>query len=385
MNNNRYLRHDLIDWFSQQAIAETEVAVIGAGAVGNEVLKNLALLGVGKISIFDFDTIEEHNLTRSVLFREADVGRNKAEVAAERVADLDANVSVNAHVGDFWSLLRFDDLRKMDAVFCCVDSFEARIKCNTMCILAKVDLVNTGLDSRNAVVETFPFSSSSDMACYECSLPPSVYNRISERYSCGSLKKLSFVEKKVPTTILTSAAAGYLSVSSGLRLGGSAGNAQSVRFFADTINGTTSRSDITKNALCPGCGRYRDMEVVHIQTKRRIGRIREFQAVEQTVETSDPILVEYCSDNTTTEVFENASRFDSAFAKSVSGEPDSVVVDIRDQFSISELVEKFPDREMPCKFAVMRSNNIIYVLEFEEQNYGTSENHCQDSGPNEKS
>lgn len=372
MDRVRYLRHDLIDWFSQSAIADTEVIVIGAGAVGNEVLKNLSLLGVGKIKIFDFDKIEEHNLTRSVLFRDTDVGRYKSEVAAKRISDLDPNVAATAFVGDFWNLLGIEELKAADVVFCCVDSFEARIKCNTLCFLAKVDLVNSGLDSRNAVVETFPFSSSFSTACYECSLPPSVYTRISERYSCGSLKKLSYVEKKIPTTILTSAAAGYLAVSSGLRLGVSEADEHSIRFFADTINGTTSRSQIARNPLCPCCGRLGDMKVMHVKSQRCIGQLDCVQDVEQTIETSEPILVQYQANGTSTVVFEKASDYDSTFAQSVSDDPDSVVVDICDQFSLSELVERFSHRDMPCKFAIVRSSDGICILEFEESKHGTS-------------
>jgi molybdopterin-synthase adenylyltransferase len=366
MDKNRYLRHSIIDWFSQQAIAETEVIVVGAGAVGNEVLKNLALLGVGTIQIFDFDRIEEHNLTRSVLFREKDVGRNKAEVAAERVTDLDANVSAHSHVGDFWPLLRFDDLQKVDAVFCCVDSFEARIKCNTLCRLADVNFINAGLDSRNAVVEVFPFSSNLSSACYECSLPSSVYGRISDRYSCGSLKKLTYVEKKVPTTILTSSAAGYLAVSAGLRLGQSANQDEALRFFADTIGGSTSRSSIIKNPLCPGCGRYNELQKVHLPSKRKIGEAHECLASEMAVETSEPIFVDYICDGKKKLIFDKASNFDSDFAKTVSEDPDSVVMDIRDQFLVSELVDRFSDRDIPCKFALIRSDDTIFILEFEE-------------------
>src|SRR5688500_737848 len=102
---NRYHRHGLIDWFSQEEISRTRAVVIGAGAVGNEVVKNLALLGVGKVDIFDFDMIEQHNLTRSVLYREADIGRPKAEVAAERAAAMDPNIVVVGIYGDFWDRL----------------------------------------------------------------------------------------------------------------------------------------------------------------------------------------------------------------------------------------------------------------------------------------
>ena len=63
---------DLLSWYKMEVVKNAKVMVVGAGALGNEVLKNLALFGVGNIYIVDFDTIEYTNLTRSVLFREAD-------------------------------------------------------------------------------------------------------------------------------------------------------------------------------------------------------------------------------------------------------------------------------------------------------------------------
>ena len=58
----------MIGWWDQSKISTAKVLVVGAGALGNEVLKNLALLGFGHIHIIDMDTIDESNLTRSVLF-----------------------------------------------------------------------------------------------------------------------------------------------------------------------------------------------------------------------------------------------------------------------------------------------------------------------------
>ncbi len=68
--------------------------VVGAGALGNDVIKNLALMGVGHIYIIDFDTIEAANLSRSVLFRESDNNRSKAEVAAARAKALNPQIHV---------------------------------------------------------------------------------------------------------------------------------------------------------------------------------------------------------------------------------------------------------------------------------------------------
>ena len=61
-----------LSWFRQEQLERANVMVVGCGALGNEVLKNLTLFGVGHLTVVDFDTVEPSNLTRSVLFRRAD-------------------------------------------------------------------------------------------------------------------------------------------------------------------------------------------------------------------------------------------------------------------------------------------------------------------------
>ena len=74
---DRYSRLRLIPWWDQEKIQNAKIMVVGAGALGNELVKNLTLLGIGNILIFDIDSIENSNLTRSVLFtRHSGVGVN---------------------------------------------------------------------------------------------------------------------------------------------------------------------------------------------------------------------------------------------------------------------------------------------------------------------
>src|SRR5437868_5779980 len=68
----RYHRQMLIPWWDQTQVARTRILVVGAGALGNEILKSLALVGAGYTLVFDPDRIERSNLSRSVLFRESD-------------------------------------------------------------------------------------------------------------------------------------------------------------------------------------------------------------------------------------------------------------------------------------------------------------------------
>ena len=93
---NRYHRQTLIEWWDQHRVAQARVLVVGAGALGNEILKLLALIGVGRVLVYDMDRIERSNLSRGVLFRDDDEGALKVDVAARRMRELNPEIRVTA-------------------------------------------------------------------------------------------------------------------------------------------------------------------------------------------------------------------------------------------------------------------------------------------------
>ncbi|MGD9711728.1 MAG: ThiF family adenylyltransferase, partial [Thermomicrobiales bacterium] len=270
--------------------------------------------------------------------------------------------------GNFWDHLSLSALKTFDVLFCCVDNFEARIRSNTLCYLARTDFVNIGIDSRSVLVELFPFSRTVTVGCLECNLPGSVYMRIAERYSCGQLRKLSFVEKKVPTTIITSTAAGSLAVSLGLRLGSGDGEPEARRIYMDTISGSLTRSALGKSEVCACCGRF-DEEPVILKCRADINGLPFEAGTDATVIASEPILASYRIAGQDEEhlVFRCASEFDSTFPASVANDPGAVDLEIRDQFPLGELSKRFAGRAMPCKFAIVSGGNGTFVYEFAEE------------------
>jgi len=127
-DDDRYSRFRLIAWWDQDKLSAAKILVVGAGALGNEVLKNLALLGVGQVYVVDFDGIEESNLTRSVLFRSRDRGRNKAEAAADALHDMNPDTRVKAFDANIITDIGLGLFRDVDVVIGCLDNREARFQ-----------------------------------------------------------------------------------------------------------------------------------------------------------------------------------------------------------------------------------------------------------------
>jgi molybdopterin-synthase adenylyltransferase len=195
-DDDRYSQLRLIPWWDQRRLAEARVMVVGAGALGNEVLKNLALLGIGHIHIIDFDRVEASNLTRSVLFRGRDRDRPKAEVAAEAIRELNPDVHVRAVYGNVLTDIGLGLFRSMDVVIGCLDNREARLWVNRCCWKTSRPWIDGGIQEINGVVKVF---TPPDGACYECAMTENDYRLINLRYSCPLLRHEDVASGKVPT------------------------------------------------------------------------------------------------------------------------------------------------------------------------------------------
>lgn len=189
---------NLLSWFKAERVKEARVLVVGAGALGNEVLKNLALFGVGNIYVVDYDTIEYTNLTRSVLFREedADKGYFKAEVAARRVHEINPNINIHPIVGRLDTSVGLGLYRSMDVVVGCLDSRLARLQLNRICIRANVPWIDGSIENLEGLVRVYK----KGINCYECELPERTKEMISSRMSCADVAHRNTSMGRVPTT-----------------------------------------------------------------------------------------------------------------------------------------------------------------------------------------
>lgn len=196
-DSDRYHTFGYISWWQQEVVRNATVLVIGAGALGNEVIKNLALMGIGNILIADFDTIEDSNLSRSILFRTSDRGRRKVDAAAAAVKEINPDVKVKAWHGDINFEMGLGVFRHVDAIVGCLDNREARLSINRFSWAVNRPWVDGAIQELMGIVRVFR---PGDGACYECTLTDQDYQIINLRYSCPLLARQDILQGKVPTT-----------------------------------------------------------------------------------------------------------------------------------------------------------------------------------------
>lgn len=209
LDEGRYARLEAIPWWDQSRLRAARVLVIGAGALGNEVLKNLALLGIGDITIVDMDKVELHNLTRSVLFRAEDEGRDKAEVAAQRIREICPDCRVHSISGNLMATVGLGWFRRADVVVGALDNREARVFTNRCCARLSKPWIDGGIEVLNGIVRGFhpPLS-----ACYECTMSGTDWAIIDQRRSCSMLARQALAAHGTPTTPTTASIIGALQV-----------------------------------------------------------------------------------------------------------------------------------------------------------------------------
>jgi molybdopterin/thiamine biosynthesis adenylyltransferase len=214
-DRDRYARFRLISWWDQRKIARSKVMVVGAGALGNEVLKNLALLGIGHVVLVDYDEVEHSNLTRSMLYRSHDAGRPKAETAAGRVRELNPDVEITWINGDVMKDVGLGWFQDVDLVLGCLDNREARLWVNRQCWKVSIPWVDAAIQELMGVVKIFV---PPDSACYECAMTEQDYRLINLKYSCPLLRREDLIEGKTPTTPTISAITAGMQTQEALKL-----------------------------------------------------------------------------------------------------------------------------------------------------------------------
>ena len=130
----RHLALEQVGRLGQQRIAAGTVLLIGVGGIGCASAAYLASSSVGHITIADFDTVDETNLGRQVLYKPEDVGQRKAEVAAMRLRELNPSIKVTAITTRLEGTALADAVKAADVVLDGCDNFATRFQINDACV-----------------------------------------------------------------------------------------------------------------------------------------------------------------------------------------------------------------------------------------------------------
>lgn len=259
VREDRFSRLRLIPWWDQVKIANCRLLVIGAGALGNEILKNAALLGFTQLVVVDLDRIEESNLSRAVLYRSGDVGKYKADAAAKAYLSLAPDATVQPLVANVVHGCGLGLFEWADVIIAGLDNREARLWINRSAWKVNRPWIDGAIEGINGVVRVFLPGLA---PCYECTLGEVDWALLQKRMSCNLLILEPVAEGKIPTTPTISSIIAGLQVQEAVKLIHGLPTLASKGYVFEGMNHSSYVVEYTENADC--MSHYTLPQIVHL-------------------------------------------------------------------------------------------------------------------------
>lgn len=158
----------------QGRLADARVFIAGVGGLGCAAGTYLAMAGVGRITVCDADHVERSNLNRQFLYERMDVGHDKAPIAAERLAAMNASIEVRALTVEIDHLTAFELIQGHDLVVDGLDNLETRFALNRACVAQHVPMIYAAVADFTGYLS---FLHPPETPCLECFIgrtPPPV-------------------------------------------------------------------------------------------------------------------------------------------------------------------------------------------------------------------
>ncbi|MDD1770705.1 MAG: ThiF family adenylyltransferase [Methanomassiliicoccales archaeon] len=247
-DEDRLDRSRRLGWLDVDRIGMARFLVVGAGALGNEVIKDLVLSGARHVVLVDMDRVVRSNLNRCVFFREEDarLGLDKATVVARRARELDPDVEIDAVVR------RIQDLpsttfEEVDIIFGCLDNVAARMHVNAEAYRSSTPYIDGGtsgaLGKVQVVIPPGP--------CLQCATNATHSKVLERRFSCTG-SDVSYFEPKLAAEITTTSVIAAIQVREGLKLLSGAGDrCLAGMLFYDGLNNRTEVFEVQLDESCP--------------------------------------------------------------------------------------------------------------------------------------
>ncbi|WP_425069083.1 HesA/MoeB/ThiF family protein [Reyranella sp.] len=242
----RYARHIVlaeIGGIGQSRLIAAKVLVVGAGGLGAPLLQYLAAAGIGTLGVIDHDTVDLSNLQRQVIHRTSDIGLSKVESARRALAEINPEVSVQAHD----ERLTADNARRIIAGYDIVadgsDNFATRYLLNDVCYGLRKTLVSAAILRFDGQISTYKAWQGAGHPCLRCLFPePPSEDAVP---SCAQAGVLGALAGTLGTLQATEVVKEILGV--GRSLSGSL-------LLYDALNASFETLAVTKRIDCPTCG-----------------------------------------------------------------------------------------------------------------------------------
>lgn len=242
---DRYARHIVlreIGGDGQKKLLAATIAIVGAGGIGSPAIQYLAAAGIGALRVIDDDRVSLDNLQRQTLFATGDVGRGKAEVAAEAVAGLNPDVRFTGLAARLGRDNVAELLDGADLVLDGSDNFATRLAVSDHCTAARIPLVSAAIGQFQVQVGTFR-GWEPDRPCYRCFVGDAFDSEDCD--SCAELGVLGAV----------AGLAGSFAALEAIRaLIGFGGDAAGKLHIFDGLAPAMRTIRIVKDPACTGCG-----------------------------------------------------------------------------------------------------------------------------------
>jgi molybdopterin-synthase adenylyltransferase len=167
---SRFARHIVLPELGgagQVALSQAHLVLIGCGGIGSPALQYLAAAGIGRLTLVDDDLVEVSNLQRQTIFGNADIGKPKAQVAADWVRRFDSALDVRASTHRVGGGNASQIIENSTVVLDGCDNFATRLAVADTCVSAGIPLTSAALGRFQGQIANFA-GHLPDQACYRC-------------------------------------------------------------------------------------------------------------------------------------------------------------------------------------------------------------------------
>ncbi len=167
---SRYSRQILlseIDYKGQLTLAQSHAVIFGLGGLGSPAAMYLAAAGVGKLTLVDFDVVDDSNLQRQIVHREQNIGEPKVESAKKNLLAINHMITIETvdQVVDEDQMMAL--IAQADVVLDCTDNFQSRFALNRGCKIHQTPLVSGAAIRWEGQLTTYDFRDENS-PCYQC-------------------------------------------------------------------------------------------------------------------------------------------------------------------------------------------------------------------------